>query len=80
MVERFANGCPHQMSMEEEGGFLINALKDNDQLMYHVMISRVLLMNSLINFMQERALSLYTLLTMSSIDCGSFVLSTMMGV
>lgn len=80
MVEHFIDGQPHQMSVEGEGGFLINALKDKHRLMYHVMISRVLPIKSLAIVMQERDLCLYAFLTRCSIDYGSFVLSTIMGV
>jgi hypothetical protein len=39
MVERFADGQPHRMEMEGEGGFQIHDLRIDDQYIYRIMVS-----------------------------------------
>lgn len=68
------------MSKEGEGGFQISALQDDDRMTYAVMINRFFPIQSLATVTYDRVLCLYALLTHSSIDYGSFMLSMMMGV
>jgi hypothetical protein len=59
MVERFANGCPHQMEMEREGSFQIHNLRIDDRCIYHIMVSQILPVMSLTSIIIERARYLY---------------------
>lgn len=47
MVELFADGAPTRWRWKGRGGFQINALRDDDRLIYHVMINQVLPVKSL---------------------------------
>ena len=69
-----------QMDMEGEEAFQGSTLKDNDRCIYYVMISRVFLVLSLTSITIERARCLYTFLTETLIDFGSFIIATMKGV
>ena len=80
MVACFAEGCPHQMELDEEGSFQMSDFSNDVHCIYHILASWVLPVISHTLITIEKARGLYTLLTEAPIDYSSVVTSTMMSV
>jgi hypothetical protein len=80
LVACFAEGRPHQMELEGEGSFQMSDFSNDVRCIYHILISRVLLVISHTMITIKRARCLYAMLTETPIDDGFVVTSTMMSV
>jgi hypothetical protein len=80
LVACFAEGRPHHMELEGEGSFQMSDFSNDVRCIYHILISRVLLVISHTMITIERARCLYAMLIETPIDYGFVVTSTMMSV